>query len=323
MDYDDLTRKKKQLDLLRPFPEALVKNLEEWFWVELTYSSNALEGNTLTRQETALVVEKGLTIGGKSITEHLEAANHARALDLVKRLALKRPDQLSEKDILEIHATLLKGIDDQNAGSYRSIAVRISGSNTILPNHAKVPRLMEEFMVWLHVQEDKHPAELASEAHYRLVSIHPFTDGNGRTARLLMNLLLMQQGYPPALIRKQDRLTYLSALEQAQGGGSMDDYNTIIIRAVNRSVDIYLKSCQENQDQPVSTELLTIGKLAGKANEAVSTLRYWTKLGLIEVQETTPSGYQLYSEDMIRQIKQIRDYQSKRYTLKEIKQILQ
>ncbi|WP_230578970.1 Fic family protein [Coxiella burnetii] len=132
MNFEELTRKKKALDQFRPLPDALVQNLDDWFRVELTYTSNAIEGNTLTRQETALVVEKGLTVGGKTLKEHLEAANHAHALDWVKTQANRSPQDLNEQDIFTIHHIILKGIDDENAGRYRNVSVRIAGSRVVL-----------------------------------------------------------------------------------------------------------------------------------------------------------------------------------------------
>ena len=134
MTYDGLTRKKKELDGYRPLPPALVRNLDEWFRVELTYTSNAIEGNTLTRRETAAVIEKGLTVGGKSLREHLEAMNHSRAIDAVNTLGRQRPSQLTAHDILSIHGLIMRGIDDANAGRYRSVPVRISGSAVVMPN---------------------------------------------------------------------------------------------------------------------------------------------------------------------------------------------
>src|SRR4051812_45581819 len=118
LTYDHLARKKKELDGYRPFPPPLVRNLEEWFRVELTFTSNAIEGNTLTRHETAAVIEKGLTVGGKSLREHLEAANHAHALDAVNALIGKKTSQLRERDVLTLRGLILRGIDDENAGLY-------------------------------------------------------------------------------------------------------------------------------------------------------------------------------------------------------------
>lgn len=241
MKYETLTQKKEKIDSFRSLPKELIKNLMEWFRVELTYTSNALEGNTLTRQETALVVEKGLTIGGKNLQEHLEAANHAKAFDWIMNFVKSDSSQITEKDIVRIHEIILKGIDDENAGHYRRVAVRISGSLTILPNPLKVPDLMANFVDRLN-KSIVHPVEIAAQAHYQLVTIHPFVDGNGRTARLLMNLILMMHGYPPAVIMMKDRLAYLNALEKAQTGGSHDDYMNLIIKAVDNSLDIYLNA---------------------------------------------------------------------------------
>lgn len=320
MTYDKLTDKKKQLDGYRPLPEALVRNLDNWFRVELTYTSNAIEGNTLTRRETALVVEKGLTIGGKSLIEHLEAANHAHALDWVKEQIKRKPQTVTEKDILLIHDIILKGIDDQNAGHYRNVPVRISGSAVVLPNSRKVPDLMTEFLEWLKNSQDFHPVELAAEVHYRLVTIHPFVDGNGRTARLLMNMILLMTGYPAAIIRKRDRLAYISSLEKAQLGGSKDDYIKIIMKAIDRSLDMYLKASRGEVDSyDNDSNLLKIGDLAKQAGVRNSTIRHWTKEELLEVAEVTETGYYLYSTEMIKRIKQIQNLQAQRLTLREIR----
>ncbi|MFU7501294.1 MAG: Fic family protein [Candidatus Tisiphia sp.] len=324
MKYDLLNNKKKQLDRIRPLTPELVKNLEQWFKVELTYTSNAIEGNTLSRLETAVVIEKGLTVGGKSLVEHLEAKNHAQALDLIHEIQQKKTCEITENDILSIHALILKGIDDYNAGCYRRVAVRISGSRVIMPNPVKVPNLMADFIAWLNSSKDMHPVQFAGEAHYRLVTIHPFSDGNGRTARLLMNLILIMAGYPPAIIRLQERLPYITSLETAQLGGSKEAYEKIIFNAVNRSLDIYLKAANSvnSSDVVLSEKLLRIGKLAKVVNETVSTIRFWTKEGLLEIADVTKSRYQLYSPEMIEQCIEIQRLKTQKLTLNEIKDML-
>jgi Fic family protein len=324
MKYEKIIQKKQLLDSFRPLPFELVKNLDDWFTVELTYTSNAIEGNTLTRRETAVVIEKGLTVGGKSLKEHLEATNHAHALDYVRSMAHKKPEEISVKDIFSIHELILKGIDNENAGCYRNVAVRISGSTVILPNARKVADLMEAFNEWLRTANDMHPVALASEAHYRLVSIHPFIDGNGRTARLLMNLILIMCGYPPAIIRKRDRLAYIGALEKAQLGGSKEPYEKIIIDAVNRSLNIYLNAVQGELSQgDLDTDaLLKIGALAKASNVTIATIRYWTKEGLLEVAETSEANYQLYAPDMIDRCQKIKELKVKRLTIEEIKKTI-
>lgn len=323
MKWSDLTKKKRRLDRHRPLPDALVRNLDDWLRVELTYTSNALEGNTLTRRETALIVEKGLSVGGKTLVEHLEAVNHAQALDWVRLEAHRTPQAITAKDILHLHALILKGIDDANAGTYRSVPVRISGSRVVLPNPLKVPDLMLGFLEWLQTTRDLHPAKLAAEAHYRLVSIHPFVDGNGRTARLLLNLILLMSGYPVAIIRKRDRLAYVGSLEKAQLGGGLEDYENLIRRSVNRSLDLYLKAVQgETADLGDEGNLLKIGELAKLVGESHSTLRHWTKTGLLEVAEITKAGYQLYPQDTVERIQQIHRLKAQRLTLLEIRERL-
>ena len=314
-----LTEKKQKLDQYRPLPPELVRNLEDWFRVELTYTSNAIEGNTLTRQETALIVEKGLTVDGKTLKEHLEAVNHAEALALIRSLAQNKETAISEADIFDIHRLILSKIDDANAGRYRSVAVRIAGAVAILPNPAKVLQLMAEFVQWLQTDQG-HPAEVATQAHYRLVSIHPFVDGNGRTARLLMNLLLIRAGYPPAIIRKEDQRKYINALERAQMGGSLDDFNALIYEAVGRSLNIYLEALEPKEASQMERNLLKIGELARQTGETIHTLRYWTKEGLLSVQDHTLGGYQLYHPAMIERVKEIRRLQTeKRLTIAEIR----
>ena len=322
-----LTEKKKLLDRSRPLPPKILSNLEEWFKVELTYTSNAIEGNTLSRAETALVVEKGITVNGKSLKEHLEAVNHVDALEYINTLANKEHVDITERVILDIHRMILSKIDDRNAGRYRNVPVRIAGSRAIMPNPNKVRELTEKYTAWLQTRSNAHPATLAAEAHYRLVSIHPFTDGNGRTARLLMNLLLIQEGYPLAIISNEDRLSYINSIENAQLGGSLDDFMRIVYKAVDRSLDIYLESINQSilhdsdsVDQPKSTNLLKIGELAKLCGEPVHTLRFWTKEGLLEVAAFSQGGYQLYDPSMANRVKEIRYLQNqKRLTLKEIK----
>ena len=256
--YDKLgliTAKKQKLDAYRPLPYELVKNLDAWFNVELTYTSNAIEGNTLTRAETALVVEKGITVQGKSLREHLEAINHIGALSYIKRLVGKKTEEIVERDILEINKTILNNIEVEAGGRYRTQSARLVGSATILPNPTKVPELIQEFIIWLKTVKSDHPVKIAADTHYKLVSIHPFSDGNGRTSRLLMNLILMQVGYPPAIIRKEDRAAYIDSLEKAQTVGEMSDFYDVIYEAVDRSLDIYLEALEpEKESKPTPEE---------------------------------------------------------------------
>ena len=321
MKVERLTEIKKLIDRAGEMPEALARNLLEWFRVELTYTSNALEGNTLTRRETAMVVEKGITVGGKSLIEHLEATNHAQAFDWIAEKSRKPLKNFTENDLLALHKMILSGIDNQNAGFYRNVPVRLSGSRTVLPNPRKVPDLMSAFHQWLQSSQDIHPVDLAAEAHYRLVTIHPFVDGNGRTARLLMNFILLCHGYPPAIIRKSERGKYLDALEKAQTGGALEDYLQLIYRAVNRSLEIYVEATSGEGDFVAEPDdsLLRIGQLAKQTDVNISTIRFWLSSGLLEVSETTASGYQLFSSSMVVRVEQIKTLKEQRFTIQEIK----
>jgi len=241
-----ITEKKEQLDSLRPFPTELDKNLYEWFKVALTYSSNAIEGNTLTLAETAQVVEKNITVSGKSIVEHLEAINHAKAVDFIQYLAkTKNRAQLTLDYILEIHRIILHKINDEWAGRLRMMAVRVVGSPVPCPNYMKVPELIDG-LVSLMTSSQNHIATIAAQAHLELASIHPFVDGNGRTARLLMNLLLLQEDYPLVIIDAKDRTAYINSIQKALQGDSTDYYQ-FIYQAIEHSLDEYIAAAHESE----------------------------------------------------------------------------
>lgn len=242
-----LDEKKEKIKVLAPFPKDILEGLEKRFQIELTYNSNAIEGNTLTLKETKLVLEKGITVEGKPLKDHLEAKNHKEALELVKKISItKKIPEINEGDILNIHKIILKGIDDDKAGVYRKVMVRILGSRAVFPNPIKVPELMEDFINWLRVEKNLHPIQLAADAHLKLVSIHPFVDGNGRTGRLLMNLILMQNDFPAANILMTERKKYIDSVEKAQIENDIDDFYKIITDAVDRSLDIYLEALEKN-----------------------------------------------------------------------------
>ena len=310
-----LDQKKSQYRRLRSGVKE--KNIDDWLKIELTYTSNAIEGNTLSRQETALVVEKGLTVEGKTLKEHQEAINHAEAWELVKRMA-KTIKKITVNDILGIHQQILNKIDDQNAGRFRSGSVRIAGSTVVLPNALKVPDLVDELVKWLN-SAIGNPGTIAAKVHYRLVSIHPFVDGNGRTARLLMNLILLQAGYPPAIIMKEERLKYLNSLEKAQLGGSSNDYFNLIYTAIDRTFDLYSEAVGKRTKSSPG-KVLKIGELSKLTGESVATVRFWTKSGLLPLAGHTPGGYQLYPFQAVDRIKLIRKLQAeKRLTIAELK----
>ena len=245
VDLKDLSEKKELLRTHDPLPQDLKDLLDDWFRIELTYTSNAIEYNSLSRYQTALVVEQGLTTAGKTLREHLEAVNHVKALEWVREQSSRKISSLKEEDILKIHSFILKRIQSDYAGRYRDVNVGIRGSDVKFPDHSDVPERMADFMAWLTQEQELHPVDLAAQVHYRFVSIHPFIDGNGRTTRLLMNLVLMMSGYPPAIIHKEDREKYFASLEKAQMHDDQSDFLKIIYEAAKGSLDIYLGAIKD------------------------------------------------------------------------------
>ena len=202
------------LSAYRPLPPETLKSLREYYRVGLTYTSNALEGNSLTESETKVVIEDGLTIEGKPLRDHYEAVGHAKAYDYVYQITEK--EGLTEEDILNLHRLFYQQIDAEKAGHYRNVKVYISGSRYAVAAVSKIPGEMQKLVKWYNDNEKKlHPIELAATLHQRFVFIHPFVDGNGRVARLLMNLALLRNGYTIAIIPAILRHEYIYSLETA------------------------------------------------------------------------------------------------------------
>lgn len=215
----DVDRLKKEIDNYRPFSAHVVQQLKEYFRIGLTYSSNALEGNSLTETETKVILEDGLTIGGKPMRDHLEAVGHSKAYDYM--LSLTKRNAISEADILYLHALFYSGLDLSNAGKYRLVPVFVTGTDFEFPAPSKVPFLMKKFVDELQeLSSSAHPVEFAALAHLKLVTIHPFIDGNGRTARLLMNFALMHHGYGITIIPPIMRSDYISAIRIGNKGNT-------------------------------------------------------------------------------------------------------
>jgi len=217
---------KAWIDKRRPLAPAEVKELDAYFRIGMTYSSNALEGNTLTLSETKVLLEDGITVGGKPLRDCYEAVGHAKAYDFMLEAARNTPFAFSEAMILQLHKLFFQGIEPEKSGVYRNIQVFISGTEYIPPKPDEVPVLMKDFVSVLTEEWDKlHPVRLAAFAHRKLVDIHPFEDGNGRTARLLMNLILVNRGYPIVSIPPVLRLEYINALKVAQRHENPTDEN--------------------------------------------------------------------------------------------------
>lgn len=231
--------RKARLDGLRRTLDN--ERIREALRIEFLYESNRIEGNTLTLRETHLVVQEGMTISGRSLREHLEAINHKEAIALIEEIIQQQQD-FSEYVLKQIHALVLHGIDRDNAGRYRIQPVLISGSRHIPPQAHTLQSLMDAYFAWYNEHQSRlHPVELAANLHERLVTIHPFIDGNGRTARLVMNLVLLRHGYPLAIIGgdSESRIAYYDALEEAQIRGNSEGFTRFIAEIVLTSLERY------------------------------------------------------------------------------------
>jgi len=236
-----LEEKLKKLNKLRPISQSLLLKLKERFVVEMTYNSNAIEGNTLTLKETYWVIQQGITVKGKSLIDHLEAKNHKEALDfLYEIIEHGRNFTFSEHLIRELHSLIIQDINKNIAGRYRNVDVFIAGTEHVPPKSFDVPFKMRELVEWAKKNHKKmHIIEFAAIFHHKFVHIHPFQDGNGRVGRLLMNIFLMQYGFPITIIQKNDRQKYHRVLEAADNG----NYKPLVLlvaQAVLRSLNIYL-----------------------------------------------------------------------------------
>jgi Fic family protein len=238
--FDVIDEQKKAIDLLRPLTKNQYNTLRNNLIVEWTYNSNAIEGNTLTLSETKVVLE-GITIGGKSVVEHLEAINHRDAILFLESI-VDRQEEITEWNIRNLHQIILKDIDNSNAGKYRMENVLISGAKHIPPDYLMVSVQMQKLVYednkeWTHY----HPVVRSALLHGEFVKIHPFIDGNGRTARLLLNLVLISNGYPPIVIKKESRLAYYEALDTAHTTLNYSKFVHLIATLVFEAEQLWLK----------------------------------------------------------------------------------
>lgn len=275
--HQRIFEKKAILAKQRPLPRVALERLRAEFAVEWTYNSNAIEGNTISLRETRMVIEHGLTVSGKTLAEHFEINNHQKAIAFVESLAKKR-SAIKGSEILEIHRLVLDNIQKEFAGRYRTGRVRILGANFVPPNHLKIRELIDDLLNEVRVNTERlNTVDLAARFHHRFVWIHPFYDGNGRTARLLMNLLLMREGFPPAIILVNDRRKYYRTLDAANDGNYVP-FELFIAQAVERSLDIYLEAAGLQGDD----EYVLLSELAKKFSYSQEYLSLLARNGKID-----------------------------------------
>lgn len=277
--YNRIQQKKKQLDKLRPFPKTALEKLKERLRLLFTYNSNAIEGNTLTLSETKLVVEEGITIGGKSLREHNEAINHQKAIACIEQIVTEKK-QITEELLCQLHGIILSNIEEEEKGMYRKRKVWIEGASFVPAKPNLVPKLMADFFQWLQTNPDHlNEIEQAAIAHEKFVFIHPFIDGNGRVGRLLTSLMLMQKGFPPLIVLKTERQKYIRVLES----GHNEKYAPLVNfmgRSLERSLALYLEALQTKI--PDDKEYISLQEATKYCNYSQEYLSLLARKGILE-----------------------------------------
>lgn len=284
----------------RPLSPTVIDKLRERFMLEMTYNSNAIEGNTLTYKETYLVINEGITIKGKSLKNHLEAKSHQEALEFIYDLVDSDSNFIPSQNLIrQIQSLVIAPIDKTIAGKYRSGSVAIAGSNLKLPLATEVPHLMSGVVLWFRKNQKKlHPIELATILHHKIVAIHPFDDGNGRTARLVMNIILLQNGYPLVVILKNDRKKYYDTLSKADKG-NLIPFVRFITQSVERSLNIYLETILESKSE--NNKYLSLSEVSKKTKFSAKYLNLLARHGKIDAHKvgrnwlTTISAIEKYT----------------------------
>ena len=258
--FERLYQKKQHLQSSRPLPAIALNKIKESLSIEWTYNSNSIEGNTMSLRETQMVLQEGITVKGKSLREHFETHNHDKAIDYLYSI-IEDNYKLRSIDILSLHGLVLRSIEDDFAGRIRNGGVRITGANFTPPNANKVADLLDELIDFINTNPlQLNDIELATIFHHKLVWIHPFFDGNGRTVRLSMNLLFMRNGFPPAIILKNDRKKYYEALNQANNG-NYQKLTLLMCQSLERTLNIYINALPDN-----NTEYVEISNLVQEPN---------------------------------------------------------
>jgi len=303
-----LEEKLAKLNKLRPLPKSAVQKLREKFQIEMTYNSNAIEGNSLTLRETFLVINEGLTVKGKSLKDHLEAKDHYAALEYLYDLIDKnKKHTVSEMLIKNLHQIIIQETDKEWAGTYRNANVIIGGAKHTPPDALQVPQKMRDLINWLISQKNKmNIIELSALLHHKLVHVRPFFDGNGRTARLTMNLFLMQAGYPLVVIMKTDRKKYYDVLDKADKG-KYEPLIKFIAQSIERSLDIYLKTLTPATQK--QEKFLTLAEITKATTFSAKYLNLLARQGKLEAYKegrdwlTSEEAIERYLKNRTRQRK--------------------
>lgn len=324
MIYENLNAKKSELDQKPPLSADVLEDLRKKIELETAYVGGYFDGSSLTCKETAEILYQDKTVVGHSLTEHIQVLNAAKVFEMISDLAGKVNHQIDDSDVKNIHRIVVRNLDDNNGGMYRGFVINFQTGTHELPDSVRVQRMMNDFGMWLFSARTLHPAAIAAEAHLKLMSIQPFGQGNACVARFLMNLILMRHGYPPALFSRREKAEYWETLEKAVFNNDREGYDKLIYRAVNRALELHLNAKEKKEVGEIEQDpyFLRIGQLAKECGERVSTLRYWTNMGLLETAGKTSADYTLYSSDILPRIKRLKELKDQRYTLEEIRRKL-
>lgn len=294
-----LDDKLKSLKSLRPISPVALQKLKERFQIEMTYNSNGIEGNTLTLNETYWVFQEGITVKGKSLKEHLEVKDHKRALEKLYGLVESPTDlDFNEKLVKDLHQAVIELSEEHDDEDYRETDVLISGSDHKPPTGGEISKAMKQLITWARSEPQLHPIEFAALLHHQFVHIHPFLDGNGRTARLLMNLFLMRAGYPLVIILKNDRQKYYRALRMADKG-RYKSLIQFIAQAAIRSLNLYLDTLTPSKEKDEFITLAEATKYCDYGQEYLSKLAKEGRLDAHKLKRnwvTTKSAVEEYAK---------------------------
>lgn len=275
--------KKKQLQKIRPLDKHQLMLLKREMEIEYIYNSTTIEGNSLTLDETRLVLEEGITIKGKPLREHFDVINQKEAMEKLERWVKERREKIEENDILELHRITLKGISNMWAGKYKTVQNRVLGSSVKRTPPYMVKEEMKGLVHFINKNPEKlHIIELAAAAHQILAKIHPFLDGNGRCARLLSNMILMKNGYPPNTILNKERKKYFETIEKAHLGNRIPFVN-FFSRSLERMLDLYLNALVPTTKDNELLPLSTLSKETPYSQEYLSLLVRKGRLSAVKI----------------------------------------
>ena len=325
MSFEELSVKKNQLESVLPFPPDVLDGLRRELDLEVASVGICFDGGSLTRRETELVLFQDKVVPDHSLKEHIQVLNMSNAFRMIFEQTLQHTARpFDENDIKNLHRVIVRELDDANGGMYRGFSMTFPFGDLDLPEPVAVHRKMDEIGMWLFSVRTLHPVAVAADVHLRLMAVHPFAMGNGAVARMMMNMILMRSGYPPILFSRREKNEYWQTLKAAVYDNDRSGYDKLVYRAVNRGLDLYLKSGRMKKVEIANTEpyFLRIGQLAKETGERVSTLRYWTSLGILSPVGKTSADYMIFSSDVLETVRRLKELKEKRLTLEEIKREL-